>query len=346
MRDKVFIKNYRLTKELARELITDLTPHLPPTLRSDALDVDTKVLAALEFYATGSYQTIVGNDRRHCISQASVSKAIKNVTLALNKPEILNKYVSFPFQLEEREQVKRQFYTKYRMRGLLACVDGTHVAIVTPTTHPERYKNRKGYYSLNIMIMCDSNLNILCVDASYPGSTHDSVVWANHYLNPYLDRLHRVEGEDVYLLGDSGYSLRPTMMIPLTNPNPGPEENYQNLHLSARSVVERCIGVLKARFRCLLVDRKLHYSPQVAARITNACCVLHNIAHRARVAYTPLTAEEAARERRMTEGASGRAPPAPQSREAARRALSELQLGRARRQQIIQRLSANANRRR
>lgn len=41
--DRQFIKRYRLSKELARGLIIELTPHLPPTLRSDALDVTTKV---------------------------------------------------------------------------------------------------------------------------------------------------------------------------------------------------------------------------------------------------------------------------------------------------------------
>lgn len=82
------------------------------------------------------------------------------------------------------------------------------------------------------------------------------------------------------------------------------------------------------------MDRKLHYSPVAAARISNACCVLHNIAHRAYIPYTPLTAEEAARERRLTEGVSGGA-----LRELRGvRALSELQLGRARQQALVQRL--------
>lgn len=49
--------------------------------------------------------------------------------------------------------------------------------------------------------MCDSNLNILCVDPSYPGSTHDSVVWANHPLNGYIQRNHTIDDEDLYLLG-------------------------------------------------------------------------------------------------------------------------------------------------
>lgn len=41
--DRQFVKRYRLTKELTRELISKLTPHMPPVLRSDALDVETKV---------------------------------------------------------------------------------------------------------------------------------------------------------------------------------------------------------------------------------------------------------------------------------------------------------------
>lgn len=33
----------------------------------------------------------------------------------------------------------------------------------------------------------------------------------------------------------------------------------------------------KARWRCLLKHGTLHYHPQVASKIINACCVLHNI---------------------------------------------------------------------
>lgn len=88
----------------------------------------------------------------------------------------------------------------------------------------------------------------------------------------------------------------------------------------------------------MLVDRKLHYTPVTAARIVNACCVLHNIAHRARIPYTPLTAEEAARERQLTEGAGHGAR---QERRRGARALSELELGRARQRALIQRLWTN-----
>lgn len=35
--------------------------------------------------------------------------------------------------------------------------------------------------------------------------------------------------------------------------------------------------MLKNRFRCLLKYRSLHYHPTTAAKIVNACCVLHNL---------------------------------------------------------------------
>jgi hypothetical protein len=34
---------------------------------------------------------------------------------------------------------------------------------------------------------------------------------------------------------------------------------------------------LKARFRCCLKHRVLHYTPEMAGKIVNACVVLHNL---------------------------------------------------------------------
>lgn len=73
-------------------------------------------------------------------------------------------------------------------------------------------------------------------------------------------------------------------MTPVLNaPLGSPEEHYTKKHCSARNVVERCIGVLKARWRCLLAHRVLHYAPVKAGRIVNACAVLHNIVNDGRL---------------------------------------------------------------
>lgn len=82
--------------------------------------------------------------------------------------------------------------------------------------------------------------------------------------------------------GDSGYPQRPWLMTPILNAAQGSrEEVYTQKHVQARNCIERCFGLLKARWRCLLRDRVLHYHPYVASHITTACCVLHNIALKA-----------------------------------------------------------------
>lgn len=60
-------------------------------------------------------------------------------------------------------------------------------------------------------------------------------------------------------------------------PQNAAEERYNAAHQKTRHTVERCIGVLKSRFRCLCRQRVLMYSPQKAGAIIVSCVVLHNI---------------------------------------------------------------------
>lgn len=66
--------------------------------------------------------------------------------------------------------------------------------------------------------------------------------------------------------------------------------------MTARNSVERAIGILKGRFRCLLVHRVLQYHPDVVAKIVIACSVLHNICNRAGAPALKITAHEAEQE--------------------------------------------------
>lgn len=64
-----------------------------------------QVLTALSFYATGSYQKPLGMSYLHGLSQSSVSKAILEVTTALNHPNVLRKYIKFPGNRQERQAI-------------------------------------------------------------------------------------------------------------------------------------------------------------------------------------------------------------------------------------------------
>lgn len=135
---------------------------------------------------------------------------------------------------------------------------------------------------------------ILAVNSCYGGAAHDSFVWSMSEERDFFEENFR-NGDmrllgicsnnfqnllDIisHFLGDSGYGLAPWLLTPYRVANEGSgEEIFNGIHSAARCVVERCIGVLKARWRCLSSDRKLRYTPRKVSAIINVCCALHNI---------------------------------------------------------------------
>lgn len=102
-----------------------------------------------------------------------------------------------------------------------------------------------------------------------------------------LEKYSNIQCES-WVLGDAGYALEPFLMTPLRNTDPGTiESRYNKKHSSARNIVERTIGNLKSRFRCLLAARQLHYKPLKASKIVNVCCALHNICKYFKVEIEP-----------------------------------------------------------
>jgi len=82
--------------------------------------------------------------------------------------------------------------------------------------------------------------------------------------------------------------LEPWLLTPFPEVQPGTQEEYFNRRRSTtRSTVERCIGVMKKRYRCLLRYRTLEYTPEKAGQIINACAVLHNMCIRANLPPSP-----------------------------------------------------------
>lgn len=52
---------------------------------------------------------------------------------------------------------------------------------------------------------------------------------------------------------------------------------YNQRHKSTRSLIERCNGVLKLRFRCLRKHQVQHYKPTRCSIIITSCAILHNM---------------------------------------------------------------------
>lgn len=137
----------------------------------------------------------------------------------------------------------------------------------------EVYRNRKGIFSLNVQVVCDSDLKFLDIVARWPGSTHDSTIF-----NASRIRARFINGEmgDALLLGDSGYACSNFLLTPLLEPHTRVEQLYNESQIRTRNVIERSFGMWKRRFAALVFGLRTH--PLTAQAIIVACAVLHNIA--------------------------------------------------------------------
>ncbi|KAL4704486.1 hypothetical protein ACJJTC_015089 [Scirpophaga incertulas] len=242
--DAEFINAYRLTKSLFEQLCQDLVPLLPVKRNSFGIDPAGKILITLNFFARGSYQGSVGKDSDVPMTQQTVSRCIREVTQALNQPQILAKYIRFPQTRQERTAIKSKFYERYRLPGICGCIDCAHIAIIpSPSANEERFFNRKSYHSLNVQMICDADNFILNVDASYGGSTHDSFIWNESEIKSHLESLV-AQGETAILLGDSGYPLREYLITPYGEqtqgwPEGSPENSFNKIQKEHRQVEEQ-----------------------------------------------------------------------------------------------------------
>ena len=140
-----------------------------PTTWSNALPVDTQVLAALQFYATGSFQWMHG---RSCgMSQSSVSLTIDSVTQALAR--YVTAFISFTTDRAAIREQKLAFHAVAGFPNVVGAIDCTHVPIKSPSVNKEAYVNRKGVHTINIQV-CDSDMKVNNLSAKWPGSTHDA----------------------------------------------------------------------------------------------------------------------------------------------------------------------------
>ncbi|XP_055918715.1 putative nuclease HARBI1 [Eupeodes corollae] len=178
--------------------------------RSSAIPPILKLCTALRFLAEGSYQKCSGNDFNLGLAQPTVSVVLKEV-LDVVEERICPQWIKARMTNDEMNLSKIHFYQKTRFPGVIGCIDGTHVQIIAPKKNLQHlYLNRKGYYSLNVMIVCDFKMNVRFVDSRYSSANHDSFVYN---LSEYKEMLNELD-ENTFILGDPGYPLEKHLMTP------------------------------------------------------------------------------------------------------------------------------------
>ena len=185
-----------------------------------------------------------------------------------------NVWIKFPSSHEDLTNAKNKWQEKFNFPSVIGAVDCTHVPILKPSIHGDEYVNRKNFASINVQATCNSNEEFTSVDASWPGSVHDSRIWKNSDVYNVM----QWNRASAVLLGDSGYGIAPWLMTPFRVADTPEQRSYNRLFTRERVIIERCFGQLKQRFPIL--HNKIRVDIGKVPSLVMSCFILHNVAKR------------------------------------------------------------------
>ncbi|CAH2013455.1 unnamed protein product, partial [Acanthoscelides obtectus] len=240
------------------------------TDRNHSISPINQLLLTLRFYATGNFLLTVGDFIK--VSKSSASKIVKKVSEAI--ATFSGRFIKMPSNDEEIRKAKSSFYEKAHVPRVIGSLDCTHIKIQSPGgNNAELFRNRKGYFSINVQTISAPNLKILDITARWPGSQHDQIIFDNSSIK---SRLERNEFGNSLLVADSGYANSMHVITPLLEARTQVQQLYNEAVTRTRNPVERQYGLWKRRFPVLSTGLRLKL--QTTLTVIVATAVLHNIA--------------------------------------------------------------------
>ena len=118
---------------------------------------------------------------------------------------------------------------------------------------PERFYNRKGYYSINLMVVVDHQMRIRHFTARHCGSAHDARIFKESTLRAKLVQDFD-ENQPRVLIGDEGYACTNVLITPIRADRIVNEaqSRFNKALRKARITVEHSFGILNLQ---LLLSR-------------------------------------------------------------------------------------------
>ena len=272
-----------MSKEAFNRLCVELSPHI---LKRDtnfrkAIKVRHRVAIALYWLADTAHYRAIAN--LFGVGKSTVCGIVKQVCEVIVRI-LLPRYIYVPQSRQEEQEKIDGFKSCAGFPQIVVAVDDCHVPIIGPEQSPEDYINRKGFHSLILQGLVDSDYRFLDICVGWPGKVHDARVFKNSplfalccartFLPPDMSVM--ISGVRVPPLGDSAYALSEWLMKPYTDRgNVTPDETSFNIkHSTTRVVVENAFGRLKGRFRS--ISKRLDLNVENSCNVIAACCVLHN----------------------------------------------------------------------
>lgn len=286
--DSQFRRRYRLSKEAFLELAAKVKGHWTTKIRSkyerksyakEGFTSKVRLAMTLRFLAGGSYIDVLD------VWGCPVDAHMKLYRIVYQVVDIINVVVQLPGvpfdNKEEAVQVSQSFsrLSQHKFRGAIGAVDGFLLALTDPgeeVADSAHYYSRKGFFALNLQVICDGHRRVLWASCNSPGATHDSRAFERSQLFDQCRLSEMMKTEGFFLIGDSAYVSSSWMVTPICGAVPGTVEDAFNYYQSrTRISIECCFGELTQRWGFLWRPSRLTLGRTVA--VVNALFRLHNL---------------------------------------------------------------------
>lgn len=170
-------------------------------------------------------------------------------------------------------------------KDCIGAIDGTHIPAIVPTDKAVSYRSsQKNKCTQNVMAVCSFDMRFTWIWPGWEGSATDFHIFTEATTRLNTNFPHPPQGK--YYVVDACYPNTRGYLAPYKGCRyhlqdyrsrgqaQSPKEIFNHAHSSLRNIIEKCFGVLKARFPIL--KRMAPYSLQTQVLIVVAAVTLHN----------------------------------------------------------------------
>ena len=187
-----------------------------------------------------------------------------------------------PSSASEWEQISKEFEKRWNFPNCVGALDGKHIRIKQPAHSSSAFYNYKGFFSIILMALVDSQYRFIYIDVGANGRNNDASVFNSCSLSTLLrmesDKLLQAKplpGRQKVIpkcvVADEIFGLKPYLMKPFPGRQLNNERRIFNYRLSrARRVVENAFGIMASRFG--IFQSSINVDPTKAEIIVLACC--------------------------------------------------------------------------
>lgn len=200
--------------------------------------------------------------------------------------------LSYPTERDYYD-IMNKFWSERQMPNCVGAIDGKHVMIQAPPWFGSQYYNYKGYFSVVLLAVCDTDYKFTMVDVGQYGSISDGGVFSDCALGKRileeeanlpvqkLNLPNSRNSNNAFFVADQAFPLSKRIMRPYPGKRLTKGQQIFNYRLScARSLIENTFGILTAKWKIFRTPINVT-DLQVVDKIILSIVCLHNYLQKA-----------------------------------------------------------------